>query len=71
MKDITKFRNNGYQLLPGYFNEHIDNLDNITKLFIDMPEAKGKYMKYFETINDNKVLSRMEYLIDFNEDFQS
>ena len=74
MKDITKFRNDGYQLLPAYFSEHIDNLDNITKLFIDMPEAKGKYMKYFETIetdgNSSRVLSRMEYLLDFNQDFQ-
>ena len=67
MEPISEFKKNGYVLLKDYLKENINLLESITKKFVELPDAKNKYMKYYETIDTKKVLSRMEYLIDFDE----
>lgn len=70
-KNYDNFKNNGYVLLEGYFDNHIGLLEDITQYFSKLPDAKNKYMKYYETIEETRTLSRMEYLLDFNNDLQN
>ena len=46
----------------------LKTLEEITKRFVELPEAKGKYMKYFE--GEDRRLSRIEYMIDFDQDLK-
>lgn len=70
-KNYDYFKSNGCVLLSNYFDSHIDALENITNMFSNLPEVKNKYMKYFEQIGDTRTLSRMEYLLEFNNELNS
>ena len=61
---VEVFNKNGYVLLENLVKD-VELLEDITNDFIYLPEAKNKYMKYFE--DKNRRLSRMEYLLDFDE----
>ena len=64
---MENFSNDGYILLKNKMTE-LKKLEEITKRFVDLPEAKGKYMKYFE--GEDRRLSRIEYMVDFDEDLK-
>jgi len=64
---MENFSNDGYILLKNKMPE-LKKLEEITKRFVDLPEAKGKYMKYFE--GEDRRLSRIEYMVDFDEDLK-
>ena len=65
--NYDNFKNNGYILLTDYFTNNSDSLEDITQFFSNLPETKNKYMKYYETIGEKRILSRMEYLLEFND----
>ena len=69
-KSFSNFKKDGYLLLSQYFIENIDNLEEITKYFSKLPDTKNKFMKYYELSKNNKILSRMEYLLDFNNELK-
>ena len=52
-KNYDNFKNNGYVLLEGYFNKHIDELESITQHFSTLPieqirKLTKKELKYHE-----------------------
>ena len=61
---MENFSNDGYILLKNKMSE-LKKLEEITQRFVELPEAKGKYMKYFE--GEDRRLSRIEYMVDFDE----
>ena len=61
---MENFSEHGYVLLKNKMPE-VKTLEEVTKRFFELPEAKGKYMKYFE--GKNRRLSRIEYMVDFDE----
>lgn len=65
--NYNNFKINGYILLTDYFTNNSDSLEDITQFFSNLPETKNKYMKYYETIGEKRILSRMEYLLEFND----
>ena len=64
---MENFSSDGYILLKNKMPV-LKTLEEITKRFVELPETKGKYMKYFE--GEDRKLSRIEYMIDFDEDLK-
>jgi 2-aminoethylphosphonate dioxygenase len=64
---MDSFLRDGYVLLKNKMAV-LDKLEEISEKFVELPEEKGKYMKYFE--GKDRKLSRIEYMFDFDEDLK-
>ena len=61
-----KLNLNGYVLIKNFFNKTQRNdLDSWTNQLKSFPESKNCYMKYYETKDNKRLLSRMENFLDF------
>ena len=70
--DIVSFRENGYTVLNDFFNQKLkENLLEWTNELSEMEEVKNKYMKYYEDRDNVRLLSRMEYFLDYHEGFSN
>lgn len=61
------FNRDGYVHIKNFFSEEEGSM--IQKIIDDLfkyPEIPGKYMKYYETANNGRQLSRIEYFIKYN-----
>lgn len=62
---------NGFVNLKGYLNEkQKESLKRYTQELSDMPETSGKWMNYYETRNNKRLLSRMENIIDYHSELK-
>lgn len=65
-----KLNLNGYVLIKNFFNKTQRNdLDSWTNQLKSFPESKNCYMKYYETKDNKRLLSRMENFLDYHNDF--
>ena len=64
---METYQKNGYIILKNIIskNKQIDLLKYTNDIF-NLPETSGKWMKFYETNNDNRLLSRVEYFLDFH-----
>lgn len=65
------FLNNGYIHITNFFSEEeVAIIKNIINKLYQYPEVPGKYMKYYETINNSRQLARIEYFINYNQNIR-
>ena len=63
-KDI--YKRDGFIVLRNFFNEsQTKELLNIADYLFDIPEERDSYMKYYETVDNKRTLSRIEKFYDF------
>ena len=63
-KDI--YKRDGFIVLRDFFNEsQTKEILNIADYLFDIPEERDSYMKYYETVDGKRTLSRIEKFYDF------
>lgn len=68
----TKLKNNGMVCIKNFFNKKESYLiQKWAHQLEELPEVKNEYMKYYENINSQKVLSRIEYFSKYNNDINN
>lgn len=67
-----EYRQKGYILIKHFFNEReVNELRLWIEEVIDWPIVTGKWLKYFELLNNqDKVLSRIEHFVEFHPGFK-
>jgi 2-aminoethylphosphonate dioxygenase len=62
---------NGVVCIKNFFSESEQiMIQEWAKRLENLPEVTGKYMKYYETSNNNNILSRIEYFVNYNSDIE-
>lgn len=72
--NIASFKKNGFLFIKNYLKtkEEKDTLVRLVQKFEDMPDAPGKWMKYYETKADgSKMLGRIENYADYDPWFHN
>ena len=66
-KEYNDFlKKNGYLLIKNYFtNDEVFFIKNFKKKLENIQEQKGKYMIYYENINNNNLKSRIEHFVPY------
>ena len=64
----NSLKKNGYLLIKNYFKlDEVFFIKNFKKYLEQLPEQKGKYMIYYENINNTDVRSRVEHFVPYFE----
>jgi len=71
IKYSNYLKENGFLLIKNFFNdEEVLQIKQFKKDLDNIPEEKGKWMIYYENINDTKIKSRIENFINYNKDIE-
>lgn len=67
-----EYRTNGYIVIKGFFlKEERLNLDKWAKEIVNWPAVVGKWLKYYELLQNNKtVLSRIENFVEYHPELK-
>lgn len=67
----TQLHENGYLLLKDFFNqEEANDIKKWKESLENLPEEKGKWMIYFEEIDNKNMRSRVENFINYKQDIK-
>lgn len=65
------YQKDGFLLIKNFFSaEETESIKRITQEITDLPEMPGKWMKYFETIDGEKKLCRIENVTPYHKGFR-
>lgn len=71
IKYSDDLKENGFILIKNFFNDdEVLQIKKFKKDLENLPEEIGKWMIYYENINDTRIKSRTENFINYNKDIE-